>query len=123
MIVAYWGHTVILGLRRAEIPVRTVLVWRARLVSHRRWRWRLVALREARSRWWLGGSLLLVVRGPLLVIVRHTVVVVQMRLVVVRLWLCVAATVIAIRRVVVLAVWLLVLVDRLVAVGERGRGA
>ncbi len=54
----------------------------------------------------LGWSLLLVVRGPLLVVVRHTVVVVQVRVVVVRLWLCVAATVVAIRRVLVLAVWL-----------------
>ena len=66
---------------------------------------------------------LLVIVGPLFIVVRHTVVVVQVWVIVMRLWLSIAATIIAVRRVVVLAVWLFVLVDRLVAVGQRSWGS
>ena len=106
------------------MPFRPALRGGTRIIARRgRRRGGLVALRNARSGGWGLGRGLLVIVGPLFIVVRHTVVVVQVWVIVMRLWLSIAATIIAVRRVVVLAVWLFVLVDRLVAVGQGSWGS
>lgn len=111
-VVAHWRGLVVAWLRGAVVPPGSVLVGGPGVVAHGL----LVALLVPCG---LRGRGLLVVWGPLFVVMRHTVVVVQVRVSVVRLWFCVAASIVSVRRVVVFTVWLFVLVRRLVTVAQR----
>lgn len=111
-IVAHWWGLIIARLRGAVVPPWSVFVGGPGAVAYGLLVARLVPCG-------LRGRGLLVVGGPLFVVMRHTVVVVQVRVSVVRLWFCVATSIVTVRRVVVFAVWLFVLVRRLVTVAQR----
>lgn len=110
-IKARRGGFLVAWLRGAVVSSWSILVGGARVVAHG-----LLVARLIPDG--LGGRGLLVVWGPLFVVMRHTVVVVHVRVGVVRLWFRVAASIVSVRRVVVLVVWLFVLVRRLVAVAH-----